>query len=207
MKKLALFLLMYGCISGATLDNGSLRIVGRQDQSAEGAPMTFIYSVTLIADGDGTAVLNYVFSFEGFYLINRPPGHLDTNTYINGTYIPVDSMDNVYRTSAAGTVEFTLGEPFEVSTFVDINRGFFTYDLLLFAQTRDMAPIPLQVSKVPEPGTVLLFGLGIAGIFAMSIRQRKAELRAVARFRLDPDAAVVPLDDAFADRQAHSGTR
>ena len=71
-------------------------------------------SVTLIADGNGTAVLNYMFSFDGFYLLNRGGGRLDTNTYINGTYIPVDFTDNVYRTKATGTVEFTRGKPFDV---------------------------------------------------------------------------------------------
>ena len=44
-------------------------------------------------------------------------------------------------------------------------------------------------------------------LYAMSIRQRKAELRAFAGLGFDPDAAVMPLDDALADREPHSGAR
>ena len=167
-------------------------------------------SVTLIADGDGTAVLNYMFSFDGFYLLNRGGGHLDTNTYINGTYIPVDFTDNVYRTKATGTVEFTLGKPLDVTAFVDINRGFFTYDFSVFARPTIWFLLHCGYtlpSSVPEPATILSFGCGMLALFAMSIRQRKAELRAFAGLGLDPDAAIMPFDDALADREAHSGTR
>lgn len=128
---------------------------------------------------DQVAGFNMVFDFEIENVTNYP----DSDPYDGDTWVNTPDIIHLLNNRTWAETFWSEGKQYELNVlgFYDTMTHQYSYDFSSPESTRSQAELYAEINEVPvpEPGTMLLFGVGLVGLIGISLRRKKVNTKTI----------------------------